>query len=557
MTQRILKVCMGEAGLEVGTLWFESAGGREHSSFQYAETWLQHPRRFAIAPMLPLDTDRRFFRVQGDQGSSLPLPMADTTPDSWGRGIIRKDARLGKTRTGLLTEVDFLTAVDDFSRVGALRFRELASNSPFLATGEDGRHQIPPLLHLDQLGKAIASIESDEPDVVALRRLRQVGTTLGGARPKCSVIDSDGSLSIAKFTSRLDTHSVERAEVLTLRLARLCGIDAPDARIELSDGLPVAIIKRFDRSGHGRIPFISAQTMLDAPVATGATYVGLADAIRQNTASPQIELRELFNRIGFTVLVSNVDDHLKNHGFLYASDDKWRLSPVFDVNPAPERFRELKTAIADPSQPQASIELLLDHAFHFEVERDDAVKMIRHMARVIAEKWQGLAREAGMSRAEVNEYRCAFEHSEAQYALRGAIVQIGNKVEPQPRDSGMFILASADHYREGQIKSAQQAFECAQEAFWACGDTLSALRAEITQTARDEGADPRAWLDRVFSDDSPADYAVRIKSAMAQSPQAQTLHDSARHAKRNLEKQLRRASGPSSPAVESDAGYEP
>jgi serine/threonine-protein kinase HipA len=125
MTQRILKVCMGEAGLEVGTLWFESAGGREHSSFQYAETRLHHPRRFAIAPMLPLDADRRFFRAQSDPGSSLPPPMADTTPDSWGRGIIRKDARLGKPQAGPLTEVDFLTAVDDFSRVGALRFWEL------------------------------------------------------------------------------------------------------------------------------------------------------------------------------------------------------------------------------------------------------------------------------------------------------------------------------------------------------------------------------------------------------------------------------------------------
>jgi serine/threonine-protein kinase HipA len=274
-------------------------------------------------------------------------------------------------------------------------------------------------LHLDQLGKAIASVESDEPDVVALRRLRQVGTTLGGARPKCSVIDSDGSLAIAKFTSRLDTYSVERAEVLTLRLARLCGIDAPDARIELSDGLPVAIIKRFDRSGQGRIPFISAQTMLDASVATGATYAALADAIRQHAASPRTEMRELFRRVGFTILVSNVDDHLKNHGFLYVGEDKWRLSPVFDVNPAPERFRELKTTVADPSQSQASIELLLDHAFCFEIDRDEAVEMIRLMAQMIADKWQGLAREAGMSRAETDECRSAFEHSEARYALRG------------------------------------------------------------------------------------------------------------------------------------------
>ncbi|MDR2014703.1 MAG: HipA domain-containing protein [Azoarcus sp.] len=419
MSQRILKVGIGNAGLEVGTLWFEAVGGREHSSFQYSAVWLEHPRRFAIAPMLPLTTERRFFKAQGEQGSPLPAPVADTTPDSWGRGIIRKDTRFNKKGpTEPLTEFDFLTAVDDFSRVGALRFRETEEGSPFLATGEGGRHCIPPLLHLDQLGKAIASAESDDPDMVALRRLRQMGTTLGGARPKCSVIDNDGSLAIAKFTSRLDMYAVERAEVLALRLARLCGIDTPEARIESSDGLPVAIIKRFDRSAQGRIPFVSAQTMLGAPSATGATYADICDALRQYTASPRIEMRKLFRRVGFNILVSNVDDHLKNHGFLYASDGKWRLSPAFDVNPAPERFRELKTAIADPTRPEASIELLVDHAFYFEMSADEAVEIVRAMADVIAAKWQELAREIGMSRAERDDYRPAFEHAEADYALR-------------------------------------------------------------------------------------------------------------------------------------------
>jgi serine/threonine-protein kinase HipA len=273
-------------------------------------------------------------------------------------------------------------------------------------------------LHLDQLGKAIASAESDDPDVVALRRLRQIGTTLGGARPKCSVIDSDGSLAIAKFTSRLDMYAVERAEVLALRLARLCGIDTPEARIESSDGLPVAIIKRFDRSAQGRIPFVSAQTLLGAPLATGATYADICDALRQYTASPRTEMRELFRRVGFSILVSNVDDHLKNHGFLYAGDGKWCLSPAFDLNPAPERFRELKTAIADPAQPEASIALLVDHAFCFEMSVDEAVEVIRAMADVIAAKWQELARQVGMNRAERDDYRPAFEHAEADYALR-------------------------------------------------------------------------------------------------------------------------------------------
>jgi serine/threonine-protein kinase HipA len=410
--QKNLKVCLGEKGWEVGTLTFESSGGREHSSFQYDPAWLTHPKSFAIAPMLPLEESRRFFRHQGgEHGTSLPLPMRDTTPDSWGRKIIRKDA----CDAAPLTELDFLTVADDFSRVGALRFREEGDSSPFLTTGQ----AVPPLLALEQLGQDIANVERDEPDREALRRLRQVGTTLGGARPKCSILDADGSLAVAKFTSKMDTYPVERAEVLTLRLAGLCGLNAPKARIEMSGGLPVAIIQRFDRAGKERIPFISAQTLLETPLATGATYVGMADAIRQHAASPRDEMRELFRRVGFSILVSNVDDHLKNHGFLYSGDGKWRLSPMFDVNPAPERFRELKTAIADPSQPDASIALLIDHAFYFEIPTDDAANLVASMAQTIKQNWRGLAREVGMKRREIEDFRPAFEHPEAEYALAG------------------------------------------------------------------------------------------------------------------------------------------
>lgn len=417
MAQEILEICMGDAGLPVGTLRFEDAGGRQHSSFRYAESWLTSPRVFAIAPGLPLDEETRFFRAIGERGSPLPPPIADTTPDAWGRNIIRKEGRLAGGRAGQApSELDFLLAVDDFSRLGALRVRRRVEGAPFLAPPADGRHPIPPLLHLDQITRAIGSAESDRPDAAALRRLRQIGISLGGARPKCSVIDHDGRLAIAKFTSRHDTYPVERAEVLTLNLARLCGLDAPRARVEMSAGLPVAIIERFDRTAGGRVPYISAQTMLDHPDATSGTYVMLADAIRQQGADPEAGLRELFRRVAFTILVSNVDDHLKNHGFLYAGEGRWRLSPLFDVNPAPERFRELKTAIADVSEPDASIELLLEYAGFFDLEPDEAALDIRDMADTIAENWEGLARRAGMSGPEIGIFRPAFEHAEMDVA---------------------------------------------------------------------------------------------------------------------------------------------
>jgi len=422
MPATTLQVCIGDPPTVVGTLIFEAKGNRAHSTFQYASSWLEHPRRFAIDPGLPLDDQRRFFKSDGPGSSPLPGAIADTLPDSWGRGIIQKDARLNPdttgARTGPLVEIDYLSAVDDFSRMGALRFRPAGRVEHFLSSGPAGIQRVPALLEIDKLGKDIADFERDHPDAVALRRLRQIGTPFGGARPKCSVIDRDSSLAIAKFTSTQDTMAVERAEVMTLALARQCGLNASHARIEMSAGLPVAIIKRFDRSSNGgRRPYLSAQTMLQFPSATGATYTEMADAIRAHGAATNSMLDELFKRIAFTILVSNVDDHLKNHGFLYVGDGQWDLSPLFDVNPAPERFRELKTAIANVHEPQASIELLLEHSNYFEVERDDGAELIQSMASTIADQWQSLADAVGMSRKERDAFENAFVHSESDFAL--------------------------------------------------------------------------------------------------------------------------------------------
>lgn len=447
MAQTNLQVWIGDPAVLVGRLTFESTGNREHSVFKYADSWLEHPRRFSLEPGLPLDDQRRFFKAEVPRSSPLPRAIADTLPDSWGRSIIRKDARLNRDRTGLLAEIDYLAAVDDFSRMGALRFRLDAEESPFLADAPSGRHVVPPLLQLDQLGHQIASVERDEPDMVALRRLRQIGTVFGGARPKCSVMDTDGTLALAKFTSQTDTMAVERAEVMTLNLARKCGLDAAHGRIEMSAGLPVAIIKRFDRVKGGRRPYISAQTMLESPLADGATYAQLADAIRENCMEPTKMLKELFLRVGFTILVSNVDDHLKNHGFLYAGNNQWALSPLFDVNPAPERFRELKTAIADAGAPEASIELLLDSALYFDLSTDAAAEAVKAMAQTINAEWKGFANEAGMTRAERDAFQDAFVHDEAAYALAlsRTIASPGRAIKKVSSEPGPSTGKSAQH----------------------------------------------------------------------------------------------------------------
>lgn len=423
--KRILQVCLGESGTIVGTLWFTAEAGREHSCFQYAERWIEHPKGFAIAPSLTLDDTKKFFH-QGVEDTPLPPPIADTTPDSWGRGIVVKDAKQKKQEP--FSEMDFLTASDDFSRIGALRFRE-EEGMPFLASKANGRHAIPPLLHLDQLCMDVSRMEDGDPTALALTRLREAGGSLGGARPKCSILDADGRLSIAKFTSKRDTHAVERAEVLTLRLARLCGISVPQSRIEMSGDSPVAIIERFDRTAdRKRIPFISAQTMLDASKATGGTYTDMADAIRSYSAEVSNDLTEMFRRIAFSILVSNTDDHLKNHGFLYKNKGKWQVAPAYDINPSPHRQKTLKTAIADPQDPSASITLLLEHAFYFDVNKDNAAHIVSRMAKTITSNWKPLARETGMTRAEIYSYENAFAHEESRAAASAIFIsgQLGH-----------------------------------------------------------------------------------------------------------------------------------
>ncbi len=226
----------------------------------------------------------------------------------------------------------------------------------------------------------------------------------------------DGTLLIAKFTSRQDTLPVERMEVATLMLAGKVGLRAPEARVVLVAGRPVALIKRFDRGPSGRVPYVSGQTMLDAEEATGGSYEAIVSEIRRHCAHPKKQLTELFGRIAFTILVSNVDDHLRNHGFVYVGQRQWGLSPAFDVNPSPERDRRLKTKIAEDTDDEASIRLLMDRAKLFDLDVVGASRLVGAMARTVQALWRGCAQSCGLSRRELAMYEPAFEHDEAEFA---------------------------------------------------------------------------------------------------------------------------------------------
>ena len=412
MKRADLEICLGESGLLVGSLQYESSGNREFSCFQYDPLWLESAEAFAIAPDLSLDAGKKFFR--GDR--PLPPVLMDTMPDSWGQKVLMQYARLTGSKQ-MFNSLFFLLAVSDFCRIGALRIRNAGSGNQFMAVGQSD--MLPGLFDLGQFCKIILGIEKNNADTEALRRFLIPGSSLGGARPKCSILDAHNRLCIAKFTSHNDSRAAERAEAATLRLARLCGIDAPD--VVLVEGpikqQPIAVIERFDRFEGKRFPYVSAQTMLNSPTADNRTYAEIADAIRMHGAEPRSDLRNLFQRVLFTILISNVDDHLKNHGFLYAGNGRWRLSPIFDVNPFPERFRQLKTAIADPAENAASVELLLDHAFYFELDKDEAANIAAVMAKTVRKNWRHLCQEMGMHNDEIEEYRPAFEHKESEFVF--------------------------------------------------------------------------------------------------------------------------------------------
>lgn len=401
-------VALGEGKRVLGRLRFETDGRRQHSQFEYAGAWLAAPDSFALSPGLPLREGSHYSAGRGERRSALPGCFADAAPDSWGRALMTR--ALG----GGLSEFDYLVLSDDRTRQGALRL--LGDDMEPLS---DLTPPIPRLVELERLRALTQRFERDPGGAQAeARDLAGVAGSLGGARPKANV-EGDGHLWIAKFTSAQDTRPVERLEVAALKLAARCGLRAAEAKLELRDSdSPIALIRRFDRRGNTRIPYISARTALDWDSDEGGFYTDIADVIRQISSKPLEDLHELWRRIVFTILVSNSDDHLKNHGFIYAGGDRWRLSPAFDINPSPSRHRVLETGIIQGGSFDASLDIALQACEFFDLTPADARQQACQMAQMIAKNWKHAVREEGGSANDLRTYADAFEHTESEKALR-------------------------------------------------------------------------------------------------------------------------------------------
>ena len=421
-----IRVFLGEDHRLLGMIRYNAEGARESASFEYDASWLATSERFSIEPALPLVTGAQFHKKTRD-GSVFHSAIADTEPDGWGRRVILRDhakraqaarragAEMGSTP---LSQLDFLLAVDDASRAGALRFQDEAG--VFQRAPEDGRRTAPPLIELAHVAAATRAFETNTETAADLAYLRGRGTSLGGLRPKCTVVDEKGRLSIGKFPSVADERAVTKGEVLAMRLARAAGIHAADARLVDSDGVSVAVIRRFDRTDDGgRRLYVSAATMLGAePSDPGEhDYTELVDALRARGAAAQQDVEELWRRIAFSISITNVDDHLLNHGFLHAQHGQWRLAPAFDLNPFPDRIRELKTWISPETGPEATVEALLSVAAYFKVRRARAKEILARVESAVA-RWRDEGRSIGMSDAELEPFAPAFEHSEREAARR-------------------------------------------------------------------------------------------------------------------------------------------
>jgi serine/threonine-protein kinase HipA len=398
----------------VGRLWMRARRDRESATFEYEPNWLAHPESFSLEPALRLGPGP--FHTPSHQ----PIfgAMGDSAPDRWGRELMRRAERRRADREGqaprTLREIDYLLMVDDEARIGALRFAG-SQGGPFLA--EYGATRILPLIELPRLLSAADRAATDTDSEEDLRLLLAPGSSLGGARPKASVRDRDGHLAIAKFPSQADEFNTVLWEALALTLAAKAGIPVPSWRVESVAGRQVLLLRRFDRNGAARIPFLSAMSMLSARDNEPHSYLEFVDILRLHGAEPKEDMHALWRRIVFSILISNTDDHLRNHGFLWSGPAGWKLSPAYDLNPVPVdiRPRILTTAI-DLEDGTASLDLAFEVAPYFELDSREALSIAAQVGRAVA-KWRREAARLGLSASETDRMSSASEHDDLKAAL--------------------------------------------------------------------------------------------------------------------------------------------
>jgi serine/threonine-protein kinase HipA len=392
----------------IGKLYASGVKGRELYSFEYDPQWLLHGCIF-------LDPNLQFYRGRqyvSDDKNMFGL-FADSCPDRWGRLLMKRReairARKADEKPKKLLESDFLLGVYDEARMGGLRFKT-EINGDFLSNDKD--FATPPWTSLRELEAASAAFENDDARLEEkwLRQLLAPGSSLGGARPKATVMAPDGSLWIAKFPSKHDEQNTGAWEMVVHDLAVMCGLQVPEARVEKFSKLgSTFLVKRFDRDGNKRIHFSSAMTMLGkkdgADAASGSSYLEIASFLKANGASPREDLLELWKRIVFSMAVSNTDDHFRNHGFIL-KEEGWRLSPLYDVNP--DIYGENLSLNVDENDSGIDFSLAVSAAPYYGIGKEQAEKIVDEIRTIVKENWRNTAKKYGISRGEITRMEPAF-----------------------------------------------------------------------------------------------------------------------------------------------------
>lgn len=402
----------GEEPAFVGVLTAIPSKGKEVFSFEYDAGWLSSDFVFSIDPEMQLYKGRYFPK---DDKPNFGV-FLDSSPDRWGRILMDRrealNARQQGRRPGLLLESDYLLGVYDGHRMGALRFK-LDEAGSFL--NDDFKMAAPPFTALRDLEYASRKLEEDNVDDKDYSKwidlLIAPGSSLGGARPKAGVIDTEGSLWIAKFPSLRDTKDVGAWEMVVHKLAAAAGIQVPDAILKkFNSPNHTFITKRFDRNIDGsRKHFASAMTMLGymdgASADTGVSYLELVEFIARHGSDVTADLEELWRRIIFYISVKNTDDHLRNHGFLL-SDKGWKLSPAYDINP--NEFGVGLSLNISENENSLDTDLAMEVAPLFRLKKGRAEEILANVEKAVSD-WRAIAKSVGITKAEQDRMAIAFE----------------------------------------------------------------------------------------------------------------------------------------------------
>lgn len=393
----------------LGRLYVGVIKGGETYSFEYDANWLKNKgMSFDLDPEL-----RSFIGRQFPVGKGIFGMFADASPDRWGRILMNKRERILAEKEGRkprkLHDSDYLLGVYDETRMGGIRFK-LEPDGVFLS--DDKETATPPWTSLRTLEEASKRFENDEVELSEkwLNQLIKPGSSLGGARPKATVVDTKGQLWIAKFPSKNDEGDTGAWEKVVHDLAKMSGLNVPESKLEKFSKLgSTFLVRRFDREGKSRIHFASSMTLLGkkdgASAADGISYLDIAGFIKAYGANPKSDLLELWKRIVFNMAVTNTDDHLRNHAFIL-SKQGWVLSPLFDVNPVP--YGDELSLLVDDEDNSISIDLAIRTAPRFGISEVKADEIAREMLSIVRGNWERLAKEYGLSRGQIEYMRPAF-----------------------------------------------------------------------------------------------------------------------------------------------------